>query len=218
MSNAILQQGSPNAYRVYISNDAAGDVKVGAVVQSLLNEVTGSEVGVMVHPWLPQGCAWIRQKTLPMPNTNISETTPLATVQDFMQIAWPAIQFSYDSSISWVSALCHYAPSYSGLISGIQGVGVGTTPPSASDNQFLAVPTRASSVSASSSPVGNQALRLRATRRLALGLSAGAGCSALRPAPRSSLKFYGARALSPRRVVRSISRTVSRRTPTHGPR
>jgi hypothetical protein len=79
LSNAILQQGSPNAYRVYISNDAAGDVKVGAVVQSLLNEVTGSEVGVMLHPWLPQGSAWIRQKTLPMPNTNISETTALAT-------------------------------------------------------------------------------------------------------------------------------------------
>ena len=75
LSNAILQQGLPNAYRVYISNDAAGDVKVRAVVQSLLNEVTGSEVGVMVHPWLPQGNASIRQKTLPMPQTNISETT-----------------------------------------------------------------------------------------------------------------------------------------------
>jgi hypothetical protein len=134
LSNAILQQGSPNAYRVYISNDAAGDVKVGAVVQSLLNEVTGSEVGVMVHPWLPQGSAWIRQKTLPMPNTNISETTALATVQEIVQIAWPAIQFSYDSSIFWVSAPCHYAPSYSGLIQGIQGVGVGTTPVDSSDN------------------------------------------------------------------------------------
>ena len=113
---------------VYISNDAAGDVKVGAVVQSLLNEVTGDEVGVMVHPWLPQGTSWIRQKTLPTPQSNISETTVLATVQDFMQIQWPAIQFSYDSSLFWVSALCHYAPSYSGLIQGIQGVGIGNAP------------------------------------------------------------------------------------------
>ena len=69
-----------------------------------------------------------------MPNTNVTETTALATVQDFMQIAWPPIQFSYDSSLFWVSALCHYAPNCSGLISGIQGVGIGTTPGSDSDS------------------------------------------------------------------------------------
>ncbi len=41
----------------------------------------------------------IRSKTLPMPQTNISETTALAAVQDYMQIQWPAIQLTYDQSI-----------------------------------------------------------------------------------------------------------------------
>jgi hypothetical protein len=133
-SNAILQQGSPNAYRVMIDNATGSDgVKVGAVVQSLLNEVTGREVPVLVHPWNPQGNAIIRSKTLPMPMSNISETTALATVQDFMQIQWPAIQFSYDSSIFWVSTLCHYAPSFSATIQGIAGSGISTLPPSDSD-------------------------------------------------------------------------------------
>ena len=82
----------------------------------------------------PQGQALIRQKTLPMPYSNITETTALATVQDFMQIAWPAVQFTYDSSLFWVSALCHYAPSYSGLIQGIAGNGIGTVSPSDTDS------------------------------------------------------------------------------------
>jgi len=118
-----------------IDNATGSDgVKVGAVVQSLLNEVTGREVQVSVHPWNPQGNAIIRSKTLPMPMSNISETTALATVQDFMQIQWPAIQFSYDSSIFWVSTLCHYAPSFSAVISGIAGSGIGTLPPSDADS------------------------------------------------------------------------------------
>src|SRR5579862_1755231 len=134
LSNALLQQNNPNAYRVFINNDTGSDgVKVGAVVQSLLNEVTGKEVAVRTHPWNPQGNAIIRSVVLPMPQTNISETTALATVQDFCQIQWPTIQFSYDSSLFWVSSLCHYAPSYSAVISGIKGSGVPQYFPSTGD-------------------------------------------------------------------------------------
>jgi hypothetical protein len=82
-----------------------GNVKVGAVVTTLMNEVTGRPVDLNIHPWQPQGSAVIRQKTLPMPYSNISETTALATVQDFMQIAWPAIQFTYDSSLLGVRSV-----------------------------------------------------------------------------------------------------------------
>src|ERR1017187_8582336 len=68
LSNALLQQNSPNAYRVFIDNANGSDgVKVGAVVQSLLNQVTGKEVAVNTHPWIPQGNAMIRSVTLPMP-------------------------------------------------------------------------------------------------------------------------------------------------------
>ena len=30
--------------------------------------------------------------------------------------------------------MCHYAPAWNGLIQGIQGVGIGTTPPSYGDS------------------------------------------------------------------------------------
>lgn len=56
LSNAILNNAANSAYRVYIPNSDMGGVKAGAVVQSLLNEVTGSEIPVMVHPWFP--CNW----------------------------------------------------------------------------------------------------------------------------------------------------------------
>jgi hypothetical protein len=82
-----------------------GNVKVGAVVTTLMNEVTGRPVDLNIHPWQPQGSAVIRQKTLPMPYSNISETTALATVQDSMQIARPAIQFTYDSSLLGVRSV-----------------------------------------------------------------------------------------------------------------
>ncbi len=106
----------------------------GTVVTTLMNEVTGSAVDLLVHPWAVQGNAWIRQKTLPIPYSNIAETSYVAAVQDLMMVNWPSQGFTYDASSFWVSTLCHAAPSYSGLIQGIQGVGIGTTPPDASDN------------------------------------------------------------------------------------
>jgi hypothetical protein len=55
LSNAIVNNAANSAYRVYIPNDTGmGGVKAGTVVQSLLNEVTGSEVPLTVHPWMPQ--------------------------------------------------------------------------------------------------------------------------------------------------------------------
>ena len=57
-------------------------------------------------------------------------TRPAQAVTNIdMQIQWPAVQFSYDSSLFWVSVLCHAAPIFNGIISGITGVGIGTTPP-----------------------------------------------------------------------------------------
>ena len=83
LSNAIFGSGTnPNAFRVYIENDSVGNVKAGAVVQSLLNQITGSEIPLMVHPWLPQGNALVRSTTLPIPDSNVSETSVMVLPQD----------------------------------------------------------------------------------------------------------------------------------------
>ena len=135
LSNAIVNNSSnSSAYRVFVPNSDMGGVKAGVVVQSLLNEVTGSEIPITVHPWFPQGNALIRQKTLPIPDSNVAETSVMVLPQDYVAVQWPVTQFTYDASTFEIGTFCHYAPAWNGLIQGIQGVGIGQTPPSFSDS------------------------------------------------------------------------------------
>ena len=135
LSNAIVNNGANSAYRVFIPNqDGMSGVKAGTVVQSLMNEVTGTEIPITVHPWFPQGNALIRQKTLPIPDSNVSETSVMVLPQDYVAVQWPVTQFTYDASTFTIGTMCHYAPQWNGLIQGIQGVGIGTTPPSYGDS------------------------------------------------------------------------------------
>ena len=133
LSNAILNNAANSAYRVFIPNENIGGVKAGAVVQALMNEVTGTEIPITVHPWFPQGNSLIRQKTLPIPDSNVSETSVMVLPQDYVAVQWPVTQFTYDASTFTIGTMCHYAPGWNGLIQGIQGVGIGTTPPSYGD-------------------------------------------------------------------------------------
>jgi hypothetical protein len=133
LSNALLNNASQSAYRVMITSDQQGNAKAGVVVQSLLNEVTGSECQIVVHPFMPQGNALIRQETLPIPQSNVAETSYFALAQDMMILQWPAIQLTYDSSSFQVGALINVAPAWQGLISGIAGTGIGVQPPDFGD-------------------------------------------------------------------------------------
>lgn len=82
LSNAVLNNASNSAYQVFIQNREMGGVNVGAVVSTLMNEVTGTSVPITVHPWFPQGNSLIRQKTLPIPDSNVSETSVMVLPQD----------------------------------------------------------------------------------------------------------------------------------------
>ena len=135
LSNAIVNNAANSAYRVFVPNESGmGGVKAGTVVQSLMNEVTGSEIPITVHPWFPQGNSLIRQKTLPIPDSNVAETSVMVLPQDYVAVQWPVTQFTYDASTFEIGTFCHYAPGWNGLIQGIQGVGIGTTPPSYGDS------------------------------------------------------------------------------------
>jgi len=133
LSNAIVNNAANSAYRVFIPNGDMGGVKAGTVVQSLLNEVTGSEIPITVHPWFPQGNSLVRQKTLPIPDSNVAETSVMVLPQDYVAVQWPVVQFTYDASTFEIGTMCHYAPAWNGLLQGIQGVGIGVRPPSNSD-------------------------------------------------------------------------------------
>lgn len=135
LSNAIFGSGTtPNAFHVYIDNDKMGDVTAGAVIQSLMNQVTGTQVPITVHPWFPQGNALVRSTTLPIPDSNIAETSVMVLPQDYVNVQWPVQQFTYDSSTFEIGTMCHYAPAWSGILQGIVGVGVPQTPPSYGDS------------------------------------------------------------------------------------
>lgn len=133
LSNAVLNNASQSAYQVFIQNQNMGGVNVGAVVSTLLNEVTGSSIPITVHPWFPQGNALVRSKTLPIPDSNVSETSVMVLPQDYVAVQWPVVQFTYDASTFEIGTMCHYAPAWNGLIQGIQGVGIGVKPPSFGD-------------------------------------------------------------------------------------
>jgi hypothetical protein len=105
LSNAIVNNAANSAYRVYIGQNEMGGVKTGTVVTSILNEVTGSEVPLTVHPWFPQGNSLIRQKTLPIPDSNVSETSVMVLPQDYVAVQWPVVQFTYDASTFEIGTL-----------------------------------------------------------------------------------------------------------------
>jgi hypothetical protein len=89
------------------------------VVAGLLNEVTGKMVNFTVHPWLFQGITPILSWTLPLPDTQISDTWKVFNVQDYMAIQWPVTQFAYEASTYWYGTFLCYAAQWQGAIQGI---------------------------------------------------------------------------------------------------
>ena len=77
-------------------------------------------VDVIAHPYMPAGAAIIWSKTLPFPDSGISETTQVVNVTDMNVIEWPVIQMSYDISTYQYGTMIHRAPAWSGAITGIQ--------------------------------------------------------------------------------------------------
>ena len=119
LSDAIKSIGNPNGLRISYTSGPDG-LQVGGVVTEIQNETTGKVVDVVVHPYMPAGVAVIRSKSLPIPDSGVSETVQVANVQDLMMLEWPVIQMSYDLSSYQYGSLLHYAPAWSGAIVGIQ--------------------------------------------------------------------------------------------------
>jgi hypothetical protein len=110
------------AYRITIPEPDANSVRVGAIVSGLHNESspTGKLVDLRVHPYMPLGASFIRSRVLDVPNSGIGDTSEVISVQEYMGIDWPQVQFTYDSSTYWFGSLIHYAPKWNGAIFGLQ--------------------------------------------------------------------------------------------------
>jgi hypothetical protein len=117
LSNAA---GAQN-YRISIDHNEAGRIASGSLVASLFNPVTGKSIRLEAHPYMPYGCAIIQSETLPetVPNSGVGATSQIVSVQEYMSQAWTPIQFSYDFSTYWQGTLVHYAPAWSGALTGL---------------------------------------------------------------------------------------------------
>ena len=121
LANALLSGNSVNNYGVRIVEPTnSNGVTIGAIVQGIVNQITGKEVDFNVHPWLPQGNCLVRSRTLPVPDSNVTDTSVMAMVQDYAAIQWPTTQFTYDASTIEIGTMAHYAPGWNGIIQGIK--------------------------------------------------------------------------------------------------
>lgn len=115
---SLLKTASSSSYQLKLDGDGHGHF-LGAVVTGIENQVTRKMVPLRVHPWMPAGCALIRSETLPVPDSHISATAEVISVQEYMSVDWPVVQFTYDQSTYWYGTMVHYAPAWSGLITSI---------------------------------------------------------------------------------------------------
>lgn len=115
----LLKDSTSSSYRLQLNGDGHGHF-LGSVVTGIENQVTRKMVPFDVHPWMPNGNMLIRSETLPIPDSHIGATAEVISVQEYMSVDWPVVQFTYDASTYWMGTLIHYAPKWSGLISGIR--------------------------------------------------------------------------------------------------
>jgi hypothetical protein len=112
--------GGSTAYRITMpTQEATGGMEVGAIVNGIANQVTGDMVDFDVHPYMPVGTSVIWTKTLPFPDSEITNTIVAKNVQDYLYQMWPQIQFTYDASTYQLGTLVFYAPAWSGALVGL---------------------------------------------------------------------------------------------------
>lgn len=118
LASSIQQEGTPTGYR--LNYQLGGDgVAIGSVVTAIQNESTGKMVDIVAHPYMPAGVALIHSKTLPFPDSGVSETVQVVNVQDMIVLEWPQIQLSWDISTYQYGTLAFRAPAWSGAITNI---------------------------------------------------------------------------------------------------
>ncbi|MEV0968507.1 hypothetical protein [Microtetraspora glauca] len=121
LGDYLKLNANSNSYRIALTEgEALGGARIGSVVAGIANQVTGKMVDLNVHPYMPKGASIIRSRNLPVPESEVSATSEVINVQDYMAVDWPVIQFTYDASTYMFGTLVHYAPGWSGALLGLQ--------------------------------------------------------------------------------------------------
>lgn len=113
--------GGAAGYRIALTeSESTSGMTIGSVVSGIQNQCAGGMVDLNVHPYMYNGVALLRSKTLPVPDSEIANTAEVTNVQDYMSVEWPVMQMTYDQSTYWFGTLVHYAPGWSGLLIGMK--------------------------------------------------------------------------------------------------
>lgn len=116
------QNGGAAGYRIILQEGAQDGIVLGGAVSGILNESSPSHkiADLRIHPYMPAGCSFGRQRRLNIPNSGIADTSAVVEVQGYMAVEWARIQFMRERSTYWLGVLLHYASKWNGAIVGIQ--------------------------------------------------------------------------------------------------
>jgi hypothetical protein len=115
----LKANASSSAYRIMLTQNGVNGEKIGAVVNGIYNQVTGKPVDLVVEPYMPPGSSVIWSKTLPVPDSEVSNTFEVRNVQDYMMYEWAPTGMTWDASTYMFGTLIGYAPAWSGSITGL---------------------------------------------------------------------------------------------------
>jgi len=119
-NSVLVASGQVGAYQFFIHQNEVGNITAGAAISQFQNPITRDMIRILVHPWLPQGTAFLLSYSLPQAWTNIANVFEMTMVQDYLSVAWPVIDPSFRYSMFMYGALVAFAPQYCGLIQGLQ--------------------------------------------------------------------------------------------------
>lgn len=116
------QNGGAAGYRITLREDQQNGIVLGGAVAGILNESSPTHkiADLRIHPYMPAGCSFGRQRRLNIPNSGIADTSAVVEVQGYMAVEWARIQFMRERSTYWFGVLLHYASKWNGCILGIQ--------------------------------------------------------------------------------------------------
>lgn len=120
LSYSLINSPTTEGYRLFLTQQDVAGITAGVAVSEFVNPVTRSQVKILVHPWLPQGRAYLMSYTLPFSFSNVSNVVENVMVQDYLSVKWPTIDASWRYSIYMYGALVVNAPMYCGVIGGLQ--------------------------------------------------------------------------------------------------
>lgn len=125
VKDLVLSNGTnANGYRIEIGQNGQ---MAGLSVSAILNPASNQEMPINVDPWFKAGGVIGLSKTLPFPNSEISNVWEMKLPQDYLAIDWPVIDMNYRNSVIAYGALVGYAPDFNFWIRGVQNAyGAGT--------------------------------------------------------------------------------------------